>query len=161
MASSPVREVSVNRQIAMFHQQDRHQLRRYYYQAWAKARAGRPLEPLESVIADVIGHHPEYHALLEEDDDDRMDKDYLPESGETNPFLHLGLHIAVREQLQANRPAGLIEAYRSLREKSGDAHAAEHQVMECLAETLWQAQRDGTAPDEQAYLASLRRLTGS
>lgn len=144
----------------MFHQQDRHELRRYYYRAWAKARAGRPLEPLEGIIADVIGHHPEYHALLENEDDEGLDRDYLPEGGRANPFLHLGLHIAVREQLAADRPAGLIDAYRTLVRRAGDAHGAEHQVMECLAEVMWQAQRDGAPPDEQAYLAGLRRLAG-
>lgn len=142
----------------MFHQQDRQELRRYYYRAWAKARAGEPLEPLEAIIADVIGHHPEYHGLLENADDDGLDRDYLPEGGQTNPFLHLGLHIAVREQLAANRPAGLIDIYRSLSAKSGDAHSTEHRMMECLAEVMWQAQRDGAAPDEQIYLARLRRL---
>jgi len=142
----------------MFHQQDRQQLRRYYYEAWAKARRGEPLEPLEGIIAGVIGHHPEYHSLLEDDDEDRLDRDYPPEAGQTNPFLHLGLHIAVQEQLHANRPAGVIDAYRAIADRSGDTHTAEHRVMECLAEVIWQAQRDGAAPDEQVYLQRLRRL---
>jgi hypothetical protein len=30
--------------------------------------------------------------------------------------------------------------------------------MECLAEMIWQAQRNGTAPDEEAYLECVRQL---
>jgi hypothetical protein len=32
--------------------------------------------------------------------------------------------------------------------------------MECLAHSLWEAQRAGRAPDEPGYLACLQRLAG-
>lgn len=143
---------------AMLPPRDRHQLRRFYYQAWAKARARRPLEPLERVIAGVIERHPEYHGFLETGDEESLDKDYLPELGEANPFLHLSLHVALDEQLEAGRPPGLVDIYRTLLATSKDGHAVEHRMMECLAEALWQAQRSGTAPSEAAYLACLRIL---
>ncbi len=72
----------------------------------------------------------------------------------------MGLHLAVREQVSTNRPAGIAEVFELLRKKSGDRHAAEHQALDCLAEALWTAQSNNTAPDEQAYLESLRRLAG-
>jgi hypothetical protein len=78
--------------------------------------------------------------------------------GETNPFLHMGMHLAIQEQLGGQRPEGILEVYQQLcRRMTG--HAAEHQMMECLGETLWEAQRNGVEPDERVYLERLRRLT--
>ena len=142
----------------MFINQGRDELRRYYVRAWEKAQAGQPLEPLERLIADVVRRHPEYHRLFETSSEDLLDKDYRPESGETNPFLHLSLHVAIHEQLTAGRPHGLREHFRDLATKLGDAHSAEHRIMECLAETLWRAQRDGTEPSENNYLECVVRL---
>lgn len=110
---------------------------------------------LETIIADVIRLHPEYHRLLE-DAGKTLDKDWLPEGGETNPFLHMGMHIAIREQLSIDRPAGIKAAYGALLAHRGDAHAAEHEMLECLGETLWRAQRENKLPDEQAYLACIK-----
>lgn len=136
---------------------DRHQLRQFYFQTWNKTRQGHPLEPMETVVAQVIQLHPEYHKLLE-DQDKALDQDFPPQLGKTNPFLHMGLHVALQEQLQAGQPAGINDIYRSLAAKSESPHEAEHRMMDCLAETLWQAQRDGTMPDEGGYIACLRRL---
>ncbi|EIJ41368.1 protein of unknown function (DUF1841) [Beggiatoa alba B18LD] len=129
--------------------------RRFFIEVWRKHQEKKPLEPLESLILDVLLMHPEYHVILHAD---IVDKDYLPEMGETNPFLHLGLHIAIREQLSTDRPVGIRALYQSLRAKARDVHELEHQMLECLAETLWLAQRNNTLPDEQAYLAQLKRL---
>lgn len=136
---------------------DRDRLRRYYCTVWDKARAGQPLEPLEQIIAEAIRAHPEYQPVLA-DVETALGREYTPEQGQTNPFLHLGMHIAIREQLGSNRPAGILDLYQRLCRRAGDAHAAEHRMMECLGETLWEAQRAGREPDEQAYLERLRRL---
>lgn len=141
----------------MFFGQDRQQLRRFYYQSWQKQQQQQPMEPLESMIADVVALHPEYHALLA-DEESGLDKDYTPEMGQTNPFLHMGLHIAIHEQLGADRPAGIRQVYQRLLHRTQDAHQTEHLIMDCLGETLWQAQRDGKAPDEAAYLQRLQNL---
>jgi hypothetical protein len=141
----------------MFANQDRNQLRRFYFESWRKARQGLPLEPLERLIADVVAEHPEYHRLLE-DEDTALARDYTPEGGQTNPFLHMGMHIALREQVAVNRPVGVRPAHRRLCRALGDASTAEHAMMECLAETIWMAQRAGTAPDDAHYLASLQSL---
>ncbi|MDE2140510.1 MAG: DUF1841 family protein, partial [Gammaproteobacteria bacterium] len=118
-----------------------------------------PLSALETIVAEVIRLHPEYHTLLAGDPDKTLDHDWLPEGGETNPFLHMGLHIAIREQLSIDRPPGVKAAYAALLERTGNAHAAEHIMLECLAETLWRGQREGRLPDDQAYLACLKART--
>jgi hypothetical protein len=137
--------------------QDRESMRRYFLDAWRRAIEGQPLEPLEAQIAQVVRAHPEYHGLLE-NPDAALSRDFLPESGETNPFLHLGLHLAILEQIGTDRPAGIRSACQRLMGSSGDVHAAEHEIMECLAQSLWEAQRMGRAPDEGAYLACVEAL---
>ncbi len=136
---------------------DRGQLRRFYFDAWRKKRDGQPLEPVERLVAGVIEQHPEYHKLFE-DPEAVIDRDYLPEMGESNPFLHMGMHIGLHEQIASNHPRGIGDIHRTLVAKTGDPHAAEHLMMECLAEALWQAQRENRMPDEAAYLAALKRL---
>ena len=105
----------------------------------------------------AIALHPEYHALLESVDGGAQ-KEWTPEGGESNPFLHMGLHLALREQLATDRPAGIRSVHTALAQRLGDLHEAEHRMLDCLAETLWHAQRGGTPPDEAAYLERLRRL---
>ena len=141
-----------------FHDQDRSSLRRMYVDAWRKHREARPVEPVEDQIVRVVELHPEYAALLESGEAS-LDRDYTPEGGQTNPFLHMGLHLAIREQVSTDRPAGIAGLHRALLARLGDAHAAEHAMINCLGEALWQAQRSGRPPDEAAYLESLRRLT--
>ena len=140
-----------------FHDQDRASLRRMYVEAWRKHRESRPVEPVEDQIVRVVELHPEYAGLLESGDT-TLDRDYTPEGGQTNPFLHMGLHLAIREQVATDRPTGIAEVYRALLTRLGDLHAAEHAMIDCLGEALWQAQRSGRPPDEAAYLEALRRL---
>lgn len=140
----------------IFDTQSRDQLRRAYVEAWRKHREGLPMEPLEAQIADVVSLHPEYQAALQRSDE-VLDRDYSPEGGQSNPFLHMGLHLAVRDQVATDRPPGIRAAFEALAARLGAPHDAEHQIIECLAEALWEAQRAGRPPDEQAYL---RRVQG-
>ncbi len=140
----------------LFHQQSREELRRAYISAWRKACANDTLTALEAQIARVIAEHPEYHALLEAPN--ALDAQFLPESGAENPFLHLGLHLAVREQVSTDRPAGIARIHALLTAQLGSPHAAEHRMLEALGEVLWEAIRSGSAPDEMAYLERLGRL---
>ena len=140
-----------------FHDQDRSSLRRMYVEAWRKHRESRPIEPVEDQIVRVVELHPEYASLLESGDT-ALGHDYTPEGGQTNPFLHMGLHLAVREQVATDRPAGIAAVHAALLAHLGDPHAVEHAMIECLGEALWQAQRSGRPPDETAYLEALRRL---
>ncbi len=133
---------------------DRTQIRRMFVAAWKKHRERTPLEPLENLIALVIQQHPEYHGHLESPEG-ILDRDFTPEGGRTNPFLHMGMHISLREQIGADRPRGVVELYRKLTKKTGDPHESEHLMMECLGQVLWEAQRSNRMPDEQAYLECL------
>lgn len=134
----------------------RDELRRGYVEAWRRRREGLPLTPLDAQIAAVVELHPEYHALLESPD--AQAGDYSVEAGRTNPFLHMGLHLALREQVGTRRPPGIEVVHQRLCRVLGDAHAAEHRMIEVLAQTLWDAQRAGRAPDEQRYLERLQGL---
>jgi hypothetical protein len=140
----------------MFAGSSRDELRRHYLAAWQRRRDGLPLTPLDAQIADVIALHPEYQPLLE--DPAALESEFTVEQGRTNPFLHLGLHLGLREQLATRRPQGIEQLHARLAARLGDAHEAEHRMIEVLAETLWEAQRAGRAPDEGAYLEKLRRL---
>ncbi len=135
---------------------DRDATRRMFLEAWRKRRAGELLEPLEALIADVVALHPEYHGVLAPGEA-AIAQEYTPERGVTNPFLHMGMHIALREQVGTDRPAGIAELYRRAVERRGDPHAVEHDMMECLGEVLWRAQRDNAVPDEAAYFECLNR----
>ncbi|MEM1263314.1 MAG: DUF1841 family protein [Pseudomonadota bacterium] len=134
--------------------QDRDELRRSYASAWAKAQAQQPLNALEQQIATVVGEHPEYQAIVA-----AQGTGIAPDSADVaNAFLHLGLHLAIREQVATDRPAGLRDAFTALAHQSGDPHGAEHQCADVLARIMWDAQQAGTAPDEQSYLDGIRRL---
>ena len=134
----------------------RDEARRFMIDAWAKYRAAQPLSGLEQKAVQLIALHPEYHALLE-DPEQHVARDYGPEGGEINPFLHLSLHLAVAEQLGIDQPPGIRAQFERLRAARGDEHAALHAVLECLGETLWQAQRLKSAPDPDVYLGCLRK----
>ncbi len=136
---------------------DRTALRRFYAESWRKARCNEPLEALEQQIAAVISEHPEYQQLFESTDE-ALERDFAPESGTTNPFLHMGMHLALREQLATGRPVGIRELWPRLLKKVGDAHEVEHRMMECLGQALWEAQRNNRMPDEAAYLECLYRI---
>ena len=137
----------------------REQARQFLVDAWRKRRDGMPAEPLEIVAADIIALHPEYHALI--DTPERaLEREWSPDSGETNPFLHLSLHLAIEEQLSIDQPPGIATLFRELLARHGDRHAALHVVLDSLAETLWRSQRDRLPIDAAAYLALLRKDLG-
>ena len=135
----------------------REQVRTFFCEAWRKHRERLILEGAEAVAADLITHHPEYHTLLE-DPQAAIEKEFTPEGGQMNPFLHLSLHLAVADQLAVDQPPGIRAAYEQLRQRL-DVHDAEHAVMECLGETLWRSQRDNTPMDANAYLDCVRKRT--
>ncbi|HEY4139290.1 MAG TPA: DUF1841 family protein [Casimicrobiaceae bacterium] len=134
----------------------RDEARRYFIDAWAKYRAGAPCEGLQKTAVALVALHPEYHPLLE-DVERHLDHDYAPEGGAVNPFLHLSLHLAVAEQLAIDQPPGIRAHFERLRTSRGDEHAALHAVLECLGETLWQAQRLNAPPDAVVYMECLER----
>jgi len=141
----------------MLFTQDRRRLREQFVNAWQKRQQDVALEPLEQQIVSLLEEHPEYHALLKHADA-AVDRDFTSEHGSENPFMHLSLHLALREQVGTDRPTGIKSITRSLLLKHGDGHTVEHLMMACLGEFLWDAQRQGRAPDEAAYLERLKLL---
>ena len=134
----------------------RSQAREFLFDLWAKHRAGAGLTALESMALAVVLEHPEYHAYLD-DRENYLERDWRPEGGETNPFLHLQMHLAIEEQLSIDQPPGIAARVRALVARHGDRHEALHQAIECLAETMWRAQRDNAPPDAAAYLLCLEK----
>jgi hypothetical protein len=133
----------------------RDQARQFLFDTWRKYRTGEPLAGLERTALEIMLLHPEYHAMLEQPER-YLQRDYRPEAGDLNPFLHLSLHLAIAEQLAIDHPQGLRALHRELAEEQGDAHRALHEILECLGETVWQAQRTDTTPDERLYLKCVR-----
>ena len=133
----------------------RDELRQAYSDAWRKHVAGLPLTPLEAMLTDVIGLHPEYQTLVHDGESARAFEPGASPASE-NPFLHMGLHMAVREQVAIDRPPGVRDLHRRLQAQCGDVHGAEHALMEALAETLWEAQTAGRPADESHYLSLAR-----
>jgi len=134
----------------------REQVREFFFETWRKYRAGEVLAGLEAVALDVALSHPEYHGALADPERFR-DREYLPELGESNPFLHLSMHLAIEEQLSIDQPPGFANRLAALAGKHGDRHAAIHDAMECLGEMVWRSQRDHAPPDAAAYLDCLEK----
>ncbi|MEO6823461.1 MAG: DUF1841 family protein [Nitrosospira sp.] len=134
----------------------REEVRQFFFDTWQKYRQREMLSAMEDMALEVILVHPEYQAMLD-DAERHHDKDYLPEMDDTNPFLHMSMHIAVKEQLSIDQPAGIRKRFEYLLKETGNEHDAVHQVMECLAEMIWQAQRSSSAFDPSIYFDCLDR----
>lgn len=139
----------------MIFSNDRNTLRLMYVHAWKKRQQNLPMDALEHMIADVIAMHPEYHALLA-DEDASLAWEESPIQGASNPFLHLGMHLGLREQISTDRPPGIRTAYTQLLQRNGDVMETEHHMIACLLRTLQDAGAAG--PDEHAYMECLQRL---
>lgn len=133
---------------------DRQVLRKVYVTAWRRFCNHMPLSGVEPLIVQTLVAHPEYRPLYAQESID----DDPPAYGQTPPFLHLSLHVALLEQLASERPPGIGAHFARLTAALGDSHKAQHLMIDCLEETLFEAQRRGAAPDEKAYLACLERL---
>ena len=143
----------------MLYGDKRETYRDIFFQVWQKYQQKQPLDGIETVILPVLTMHPEYQAVLE-NPDRYADRDYTPEAGETNPFLHMGLHVSIAEQLAIDQPPGIRALYDQARAHFGEAHAAEHLLMDCLAETIWQMQRQGSDFDTHLYTRCIRAQIG-
>ncbi|MFY9328905.1 MAG: DUF1841 family protein [Georgfuchsia sp.] len=133
----------------------REQARQFLAEAWRKRRDQLPATPLETIAGDIVALHPEYQALLDAPEK-ALEREWLPEDGETNPFLHLSLHLAIEEQLSINQPPGIVPIFNKLLAQRGDRHEALHIVLDALAETIWRSQRDQMPLDGVAYIELLQ-----
>jgi len=134
----------------------RDQARQFLFETWRKRTAGELLTPLEDLAGQMIAKHPEYHALLS-DLEKNQDKDYAPDGNVVNPFLHIMMHLTIEEQISIGQPHGIREQFSRLTEKYQSEHEAQHAIMDCLGEMIWQAQRNKTQPDAAIYIACLEK----
>lgn len=139
----------------MMYGQTPQDIRQFFTDCWIKHSQKKPLEPLEKQIVAVLLAHPEYQAIVASGE---IDASYFPELGQSNPFLHMGLHLTLRDQIATDRPSGIAATYQALLAEQPDPHTTEHMMIECLAECLWQAQRDQTMPSDAGYLLACRAL---
>ena len=138
----------------MFFNPSRDEARSFLFESWRKRRACELLTPLEDLAAQLIAKHPEYFAIFE-DPERYQEREYLPEQGEANPFLHLMMHLAIEEQISIDQPKGVRAHFVRLTHKFESEHDAQHCMMEALSEMIWQAQRNRTQPDGAIYLGRL------
>ena len=134
----------------------RDEARLFLFESWRKRRAGELLTPLEDLAAQLIAKHPEYFTVLE-NPQQHQEKEYSPEQGATNPFLHLMMHLTIEEQISIDQPPGIRAHFVRLTQKLESEHDAQHRMMECISEMIWQAQRNRTQPDAAVYFACLEQ----
>ena len=137
----------------------RDEVREFFFNTWSQFKTQKPLTDLEKIALSVIHMHPEYHAILNLPEQ-YMHQEYFPEFGETNPFLHMSLHLSILEQISINQPTGITNIYQQLKLKHQEEHNAQHDILDCLAEAIWQAQRNNTALDANFYVQLLQQKSG-
>ena len=135
----------------------REEVRRFFCDTWKKKTDGHMLDSMETLAGDWMAQHPEDHTLLA-DAEGALAHDYTPERGETNPFLHLSMHLSISEQISIDQPPGIKVIADKLSQKLGSMHEAQHFIMECLGQLLWEAQRENQALNPEKYLEALRKL---
>ncbi|MDC0239719.1 DUF1841 family protein [Candidatus Thioglobus sp.] len=134
--------------------QDRKKQREFLAESWQKYTNNKPLEPLEEQLVSIIEIHPEYHDFI-----GNIESEYFPDQGEVNPFLHINLHLALREQISINQPKGVREVHQKLINHYKDSHEVEHLMMECIAEMIYISQKNNTTMDQVSYLKCITSLT--
>ena len=137
----------------------RDEVREFFFNTWSQLKAQKPLTDLEKIALGVINMHPEYQAILDAPAQYKS-QEYFPEFGETNPFLHMSLHLSILEQVSINQPTGIADIYQRLKLKYQDEHDAQHTILECLGEAIWQAQRNNTALDANFYVQLMQQKAG-
>jgi hypothetical protein len=131
-------------------------VRRFFCQVYAKQQAQTLIDALEVLAGEWVAEHPKYHAVLT-DEASALTQQFTGENGQSNPFLHLSMHLSISEQCSIDQPRGIRQAVELLASKRNSLHDAHHEVMECLGTMLWESQRSGQAPDGQAYIDAVQR----
>ena len=141
----------------MLYNGNRADMRDGYFIAWQAYKDNQPLEPVQQQIVDVIRYHPQYFDIFDHPDEYR-DKEYSPHSGETNPFLHLAVHLVIRDQVATDKPVGIRKLYQKHLANMDDAHNAEHGFMYCMSQILHEMQSTQTPFNEHQYFAMIRKM---
>lgn len=135
-----------------------HDVRRFFAHVWQHRLAPLQLDGLQRKALRILEAHPEYSNILN-NIENYLDYEWLPEHGQSNPFLHLSLHLSIQEQVAIDQPFGIRAIHEALCARHNDDWLrAEHEMMEALAETLWEAQRFGRGLDVNNYMTKLRKL---
>ena len=135
-------------------------VRRFFCETYRKFHAKEILTPLEAIASDWIQQHSEYDEVLS-DLDTALHANYSMEQGNSNPFLHLSMHLSIAEQIAVDQPRGVRTAFEMLASKLNSQHEAHHEIMECLVTIIWNSQRNGLPPDGEAYIEALRKRASS
>ena len=135
----------------------REEVRRFFCDTWKKKTEDHILTPMEIIASDWMVEHPEYHTVLT-DPEGAVAQDYTPERGETNPFLHLSMHLSISEQISIDQPPGIKAVSEKLVKELGSEHEAQHAMMECLGQVMWEAQREGQPLSPDKYLEALKMV---
>jgi len=130
-------------------------VRRFFCTSYAKSRAGESMEALETLAAQWIDEHPEFHADLQ-DSEAALQRVYADGDDSRNPFLHLSMHLSISEQCSIDQPRGIRQAVELLTHRRDSLHLAHHAAMECLGRMLWESRRAGRPPDGEAYIACVQ-----
>ena len=131
-------------------------VRRFFCQVYAKQQAKALYDPLETLAGEWVALHTEYSELLA-DETTALTRQFTGDNGDSNPFLHLSMHLSISEQCSIDQPRGIRQAVELLTSKRDSLHEAHHEVMECLGTMLWESQRSGRPPDGQAYIDAVQR----
>ena len=135
----------------------REEVREFFCSTWQKYQDGHVLTPLEMIASQWMEQHPEFHAILS-DPSSALEQEFTPEKGMTNPFLHLSMHLSISEQISIDQPPGIRHIANTLSRKLDSEHEAQHQIMECLGQVLWQAQNQSKPIDVTNYIELLKKL---
>jgi hypothetical protein len=133
------------------------EVREIFFNVFKKSQNNERLEPLEKQIIELIQEHSEYQEIFL-NPEKYKEYNFSAELQEENPFLHLGLHLTLLDQITTNRPKGITAIYKDLVDVMGNAHHAEHHMMEILHEELQQVVHNKKFPDEKNYLKQLKKL---
>ena len=135
-------------------------VRRFFCETFRKFHAKEILTPLEVIASDWINQHSEYNAVLR-DPETAIHANYSIDQANSNPFLHLSMHLSISEQITVDQPRGVRAAFNILASKLNSQHEAHHEIMECLGTMIWNSQRNNLPPDGQAYIEALRKRVDS
>ena len=135
----------------------REEVREFFCTTWQKYQDGHVLTPLEMIASQWMEQHPEFHKILG-DPSGALEQEFTPEKGMTNPFLHLSMHLSISEQISIDQPPGIRHIANTLSRKLDSEHEAQHQIMECLGQVLWQAQNQSKPLDVTDYIELLKKL---
>ena len=105
------------------------------------------------LLGRLLHQHGEWLGLFEQPEPRLLD---VP--GEVNPYLHISLHVAVEQQLEADDPPATRHTLARLQRAGLDGHEARHRIMTAVAEEMAAATRNGTGFDTARFVRRLEEL---